>query len=484
MSESLPPRANLEHLKKEAKALLRKDRKKKLADVQRTIARKYGFASWAKLKEHVSASEQVDPLKLAHEAFQKDDAKALRQLFQQYPQLKGVVRQPILAFDSPPIINVRSREMLDLLLEAGADINDRSRWWAGSFGLLDAIDPKLAPYAIQRGAIVTAHAAARLGMMDRLKEMIAADPSLVHALGGDGQRPLHFASTVQIAEILLDHGANIDALDVDHESTAAQWMIRERQEVARFLVKRGCRTDILMGAALGDLELVKKHLKENPQSIWMSVSEKWFPMTNPRAGGKIYIWTLGHNQTPHLVARRFGHEKVFRFLMDHSPVELKLSQACELGDEETFRAMLKERQVKAISRDEERKLADAAQNNNTNAVRLMLEANWPIESRGQHGGTALHWASWHGNSEMVRELLCHKPPIEDAENDFHATPLGWATHGSKNGWYCKTGDYAAVVKMLCEAGAKIPDEISGTEGVQKVLRTFQARRGAPDKRRG
>src|SRR5215204_2184670 len=213
MSEALPPRANLEHLKKEAKALLRaqasKDRKPKLADVQRTIAKKYGFASWAKLKAQVSAAEPVDPLRLAQEAFHKDDAKALRELMKKYPQLKEVVNQPIMSFDSPPIISVKGKAMLDVLLEAGADINDRSRWRAGSFGILDAIDPELAPYAIERGAIVTAHAAARLGMMDRLKQLIKADPELVHARGGDGQTPLHFAKSVEIAEFLLDHGADI-----------------------------------------------------------------------------------------------------------------------------------------------------------------------------------------------------------------------------------------------------------------------------------
>jgi len=482
MSEALPPRANLEHLKKEAKALLRaqgsKDRKPKLADVQRTIAKKYGFASWAKLKAQVSAAEPVDPLKLAQGAFHKDDAKALRELMKKYPQLKEVVNQPIMSFDSPPIICVQSKAMLDVLLEAGADINDRSRWWAGSFGILDAIKPELAPYAIARGAIVTAHAAARLGMMDRLKELIEADPELVHARGGDGQTPLHFAKSVDIAEFLVDHGADMDVRDIDHESTAAQWMIRERQEVAKYLVQRGCKTDILMVAALGDLERVKKHLEEDPQSIWTSVSPKYFPMENPRAAGKIYIWTLGHNQTPHLVARRFGHEKVFEFLMEHSPLELKLSQACELGDEETFRALLARRKgkAKAISQEERRKLADAAQNNNTRAVKLMLEAGWPIDARGQHAGTALHWAAWHGNAAMVREILRHKPPLEDVENEFHATPLGWATHGSENGWYRKTGDYAGVVELLCAAGAKLPEKLSGTEKVQEVLRRYQAKK--------
>jgi len=43
---------------------------------------------------------------------------------------------------------------------------------------------------------------------------------LVHARGGDGQTPLHFASTVEIAEFLLAHGAAIDARDVDHEAHA------------------------------------------------------------------------------------------------------------------------------------------------------------------------------------------------------------------------------------------------------------------------
>jgi ankyrin repeat protein len=479
MPESLPPRASLEHLKKEAKALLRwrraKDQKAKLADVQRAIAKKYGFASWAKLKSQVEASETVDPLKLAHDAFGKDDAEGLRQLIRKYPQLREVVNQPIGPFDSPAMIRVRSKAMLDVLLEAGADINARSRWWAGSFGILDTIKPELAPYAIERGAKVTAHAAARLGMMDRLKELIAADPQLVHARGGDGQMPLHFASSIEIASFLLDAGAEIDARDIDHESTAAQWMLRDRQEVAKFLVGRGCWTDLLMAAALGDLQLVKQHLEEDPEAIRMSVSEKYFPKQNPRAGGTIYIWTLGQNKTPQMVARESGHEEVFRFLMEKSPEEVKLAQALELGDEQSFKALLTKRPglVKKLSDDEARKLVDAAQNSNVRAVKLMLASGWPIGARGQHGATALHWASWHGNPEMVKEILKYDANLEDTENDFHATPLGWATHGSENGWYCKTGDYVGVVELLIKAGAKIPEKLSGTPQVQDVLRKYQ-----------
>lgn len=50
-----------------------------------------------------------------------------------------------------------NRDMAELLLDAGADINQRSHWWAGSFGVLDH-DGSLSEFLISRGAIVDAHA--------------------------------------------------------------------------------------------------------------------------------------------------------------------------------------------------------------------------------------------------------------------------------------------------------------------------------------
>ena len=89
--------------------------------------------------------------------------------------------------------------MIDALLQAGADINARTRWWAGSFGVLDSANGDLANYLITRGATLDIHAAARLGMIDRVRELLALNPQLVHARGGDGQFPLHFAATPEIA---------------------------------------------------------------------------------------------------------------------------------------------------------------------------------------------------------------------------------------------------------------------------------------------
>jgi ankyrin repeat protein len=100
----------------------------------------------------------------------------------------------------------------------------------------------------------------------------------------------------------------------------------------------------------------------------------------------------------------------------------------------------------------------------------MLAAGLPVDALGQHRATPLHWAAFHGNAEMAREILRYNPPLELADADFQATPLGWAIHGSVHGWYCRTGSYAATVELLLKAGAKLPAKLNGgTDAVRDVL---------------
>ena len=424
-------------------------------------------------------TESVDPVELFRKAFDDDDPGRVRQLFDQFPAYKARINEPVAAFDAPVITTVRSRPMLDVLLEAGADINAKSRWWAGGFGLLHGAGPDLAAYAIQRGATVDVHAAARLDLPDRLHELVAADSRLVHARGGDGQTPLHFAGTIEIAKFLLEHGADIDARDLDHESTPAQHMIRDRQETARYLVQRGCATDLFLAAALGDGGLARSLLDADPDRIRLRVSDECFPRNNPRSGGTIYQWALGWQVSPHDVARQFGHADLLRLLIERSPPEVRLLDACWTADEPALAAILAEHGglVGRLSATALRQVAHAARNNHTAAVRSMLSVGLPVDALGQHRATPLHWAAFHGNAEMTREILCHRPPLELKDADFQATPLGWAIHGSVHGWYCRTGDYPATVALLLGAGARPPDRLAGgTEAVRAVLRRAENHR--------
>jgi ankyrin repeat protein len=405
-------------------------------------------------------------------AFKADDAAAIRRLLESHPELKAKINDPGSDFQSPLITQVRSAAMLDVLLEAGADINARSQWWAGGFGLLDCANRELSLYAIERGAVITGHAAARLGMLEKLKELIAADPQLVHARGGDGQTPLHFAATVEIAEYLLAQGADIDARDIDHESAPAQYMLRERPEIARYLVRRGCRTDILMAAALGDMVLVLRHLEADPECIRMRVSDENFPMVGSGKGGTIYQWVLGWYVSACQVAKSYGHPEIFELLMAQSPVDEKLLNACWLHDEEMVNWLLVEHPTlaTALSAASRRHLAHAARNNDIIAARLMLAAGLSVDTFSQHHATPLHWAAWHGNAELVRLILEQHPQLENADNDYKSTPLGWAIHGSENGWHRQTGDYGATVSALLDAGARFTGKVEGTEAVRDELR--------------
>lgn len=484
MSRELPAKPSLEFLRKQAKQIQRTMSQGKLADAQHVLAREYGFDNWARLKSHV-VTLGLPPAEALTAAIRDNDAQRVRDLLESHPELRARINEPLPNYGFGihalfAAVQRSDRATIDVLLRAGAHIRKRTEWWAGGFGVLDDCDPSLVDFLIERGAIIDAHAAARLGMLAKLSDLVAADPAVVHTPGGDGQTPLHFASTVEIAAFLLDHGAEIDALDVDHESTPAQYMLRveqsrhyphDRQDVARYLVSRGCKTDLLMAAALGDLDLVRRHLDNDPASIGMSVTEEWFPKKDPRAGGTIYIWMLGANRTAHSVARDFGHEDVFRLLMERTPEDLKLALACELGDENTFQTYLDHNPdaAKTLSDTERRKLPAAAQSNNTSAVRLMLEAGWPVNTPGEMGATALHWAGFNGNVEMTREILRFQPELELKSQEYAGTALSWALYSSGNSWRRETADFVGTVHALLDAGAVLPPHPEALEPSDAVL---------------
>jgi len=82
--------------------------------------------------------------------------------------------------------------------------------------------------------------------------------------------------------LLLDHGADIDARDIDHESTGAQyiassrqymeWKELDRHDIVRFLISRCAQTDILMASAIGDLSLVEPILNDEPETSRITVN--------------------------------------------------------------------------------------------------------------------------------------------------------------------------------------------------------------------
>lgn len=267
-------------------------------------------------------------------------------------------------------VGTDSREMVDLLLELGADIDQRSDWWAGSFGVLDSASDELFQHLLDRGAMLTPHAAARKGRVDDLRAMLDADPSLVSARGGDGQTPLHFAGTVGVADLLLSRGADIEALDIDHASTPAQWLASVRPEVSGHLISRGATADAFMAVRIGDVALLEKCVRSEPDGVHVRVSRRRFPV-KPPAAGHIYLYTIG--------------------------------EGCGL-------------------------LHAAASANKADPIRWLTDHGADLLMRGGYDdATPLHLAAWEDAPEAIAALLDAGAQIDAKSGPMHRNePVGWA----------------------------------------------------------
>src|SRR5262245_15033078 len=446
-----------------------------LSDAQLVIARGYGFAGWSQMKRKIESLSK-SPAELFRVAVEAGDVDRVRQLLQSHPDVVSVINEPMFSFKSPAVHVARTNiELLDLLLAHGADLNARTSWENGSFGVLEQVTPDQAAPLIARGAKIDIWAAANLGMLPELAALIAGDPSLVHAKGGDGKRPLHFARTIEIAGFLLDHGAEIDALDDDHDSTPAQHLVADRPEVAGFLVAQGARSDLLLAAALGDVVLVRRHLEADPDVVAMRVDQDWFPMVDTAPnGGHIYQWTLGFHVSAFDVARRRGHAEVLDLLLKAAGPLDRLLDALWCGDDARGDAVLAANPQLVAHAPERalRQVADAARNNNLAAVSAMLRRGFPVTARSQHGATPLHWAAFHGNADMVEDVLRYNPPIHAQDRQFHGSTMGWLIHGALNPWGSSIGRHGECADLLLGAGAQV-DESSlptGHDDLDRVLR--------------
>jgi hypothetical protein len=451
-----------------------------LADAQFVLAREYGFASWAALRRHIDAQvvEKGAPEERMRAAFRRRDADAVRSLFQRHPELRERIDEPVFGFDSPAIVAYADDPaMVDVLLAFGADPNRRSEWWAGGFHALHAATGVAAERLIAAGAVPDACAAAHLDRPELLARLIGEDPTRVHERGGDGQTPLHFARSHAVVDLLLAAGADIDARDVDHRATPAEWMLdRKRRagrfEIAQYLVERGASTDIFLAAALGLGDSARVMLQADRGLLDLRTGQGDYG-EKPPSSYHIYFWTIGDSRSPLDVAAQFEQPGTLETMLAFAAPLHRLLFACRLGDAERARAVVREHPgiIASMAPAEHRAIADAAWNGEARAVALMLALGFDPRATGHDSGTALHLASWEGSVETVTTLLQHPEgralvSIRDAH--YHATPLGWCCHGSLHG--NRSHGHAGVALALLDAGAQPGrDTVEASPSVQAVL---------------
>jgi ankyrin repeat protein len=235
-------------------------------------------------------------------------------------------------------------------------------------------------------------AAAQHGNVERVEELLAADPALVNAKEDYDKTPLHWAAEKnyrRLAKALIAAGADINA-ETTWGSTPLQWAANMGSgDVADLLLSHGAALQLNMWAAagLGMLEVVQSFF-DSPNTL------------KPNAG-----------QTR---SRKLPDGKWGKSAPPESYVEL-VSEAFYI----------------------------AARNGHLEVAAFLLEKGADINCRGFFGAPGLHWAAINGHKEMVEFLIARGANLQLRDEQFGSTPLGWALEGQ----------HAEIAKLLEECGA-------------------------------
>ena len=428
---ALPAQPNLDHLRRQARDLLRAARagddaaagriravsgRLTLSAAQLAVAREYGFASWARLTAEVQA--RTTDLARQAEAFCEasirdgtgraarmlaatpaiadfdfvtavilGDSGRVRREIDRHPDLvtrpvRGwtPLRCAVAGAANPPITR--------LLLEHGAVPDDHDLYLAG-FGDDDHQCLRLLLRAANVPEIARTALSAPISTNDtegvRLLLAAGADPG--RYAGDDGgpvvYEAIGFGCAAELVEELLAHGAEPDAPGPDGRSPYRLATDRGQTDLAALLRRYGAADD----ATDEDL-LLSACLRADQADVQRLIARH-----------------------PGLPDRLTGAQRA-----------AAIAQAAEVG--------------------------------RTAAVGLMLDLGFPADARGEDGGTALHAAAYAGSVSVVTLLIDHGADIEAHDVTWDSTPLDWAAVGSgERPGSNPRPDWPATVRTLIEAGA-------------------------------
>jgi ankyrin repeat protein len=154
------------------------------------------------------------------------------------------------------------------------------------------------------------HSAAQAGDLTKVRSLLAAGADPNAREEGDNTTPLHWAAAnrhTAIVRALLDAGGDVNGFGDAHELDAIGWATvfhpdggkaGDRPETAALLIERGARHHIFSALSLGDFDLVRQVVRENPQALDRRMSR------------------FEVNQTPMQFAKRRGRQDLVELLIE------------------------------------------------------------------------------------------------------------------------------------------------------------------------
>ena len=449
-----------------------------LRDAQTIIAREHSLKSWGELKllYKLQMADYGEALGRFKALVSAGDADGVDALLCEEPRLRETLDDPHFHFGSTAIIAAKHKlALVDVLMKHGADINAKSQWWAGDFSVLEGCSAQAAQQLVERGASITAHAAAEQGWLAWLEAAHAKDSEVIHARGGDGKTPLHYATDPAVMDCLLERGAGMEVRDIDHASTPLQWQLGAgNQAAARALAERGAQVDLFAAIMLGELGWAKQALAGHPQAIRARINQAGYALVPQADGSHQYVYAFeAAGMSPFQVAVACEQGEIFDWLLEQAPPPTRLLAHCARADVDSARRIVAANPglVASLPETDQRQLIHAAWTGDAPAVALMAALGFDLHIRDDDKMTPLHSAAFHGFADVIAALLAADaaPPL-DWHNGYGGTALTTALYGRRHSWRAD-GNFPAAITLLLEAGSEVRAEWlpTGDEEIDALL---------------
>ena len=382
-----------------------------LRDVQHALALERGFESWAALKRKITADDltrAAAPEAVHHallEAASQGDLARVTETLDRYPEI------------------VSRRGQLE-----------------GHDGLRTALH-----FGIKHEAVVRV-------LLER-----GADPNVRDQ--GDNAMPLHFAAEDQnfaIIRLLIEHGADpIGSGDV-HELEVIGWSCcwdyrAPDKAIVEYLVAHGARHHIFSAVTMGEVEIVRGLVSDDPESLARRMdrtNKHRTPLHQAVVKRQLQsvstLVELGADLeaideaglTPLDQAALDSSKEIAQLLINRGAI-VRLPAAVALGRLEDIERLMRDDpdSLKPGQRFGTLIVRAAAASPGSVVEKLIqLGASVNVSDREStsvdqtRGYTPLHAAAFHGNDEAVRVLLKHGADVNAREDKYSSPPAGWANY--------------------------------------------------------
>jgi ankyrin repeat protein len=485
----LPAKPSIDHLRRQGRDLLRAAQAGDtaaigriravsdaltLASAQLAVAREYGFASWTRLRDEVTArtaglAQQAEAF---CEASIRDGTGRAARMLAATPEIAGysfatavilgdadrvrteIGRDPGLATRAdarsgwtPLHAACASRwhrldpgraegllAVAQMLLDAGADSNGSTGGQGGHGGwtplrcaVAGAANPLITRLLLERGAVPGDHDLYLAGFSednDECLRLLLGHTTDVAQIARMALAAPISTNYTEGARLLLEAGADPNRYADDADSPAP---------AVYAAVRSGC------SAELTGLLLVHGADPDTP---------------GPDGRSPYALATVQGRADLAALLRRYG-------AADDTTGTDRFLAACQYADQAAVQQQLAQDpglSGRLTAAQQATAMIDAAETGNTAAITLMLDLGFPVDASGEDGGTALHASAYSGSAPAVGLLLDRGADIEARDTHWNSTPIEWAAIGSgEQPAGNPHPDWTGAVQALLEAGASAQD---------------------------